>query len=405
MTENADRPLKVVVADDSQQLAEGCAEDLCEQQGIEAIPLFGKDFEKAISALSDRQRRFRVEGVVEEAADTQIDDADVFIIDFDLFELEDFPNLTAPSVAYSASVFTDVPVIGILNLSRRGDFDLSLRQRFDVGADFALSSEHVAYGGLWGGCREEFHPWHWPLVPQEVDMWHRRKELAESLLDESLLGWLSLPLDSIQEAALDHLGQSPEEIRTLTFSQWIEQSPCVLKGRDPEHLERHGDSVGVGFRARLAARALSRWLSMTLLPSQYPLCDLPHAYGRIPGIFKGRNYEEIRKQIARRDLSMEEIDELLIDEVREHVWHGVEWLTRPALDWSSLVASLEVIPDSRDQEAEDDASEWVFLEDQSRFGKAHEAAMFKADVGVSDDIRFIKRLPNIRYFPAHRIDD
>lgn len=403
MSSEQQRGISVVVADDDEGLAQGWAAEIRKNPQVTAESLSSGDFAQSVTGLMDRQRRFRAAQNFENDERLPIEDCDVLIVDFDLIDLKDFPNLTAHTVAYLASNFTDIPLIGILNLYRKGDFDLTLGPRTDVRADLHLRSSHVGTPGLWSDHRDDYHPWSWPLVSKEVELWPERISEAGKILNQGVLDWLDLDQDAIPESALDILGQASGKLADLTMIQWITNAPCALEGKDLEAFGANRDSLNDAFKARILTRAMKRWLDLQVLPAQYPLCDLPHAYLRLPRMFKNGNTARLLDCITRLDLNHDALRDLLQRDVREYVWRRNNWLSRPAIHWARLMNDSGKLQHLFELEFDQGTSDLVFLEDCSKFGPLSDAHRFRADFDVSDNVRFIKKLPNIQYFPAARL--
>ena len=127
-----------------------------QDENFEIIPLDDKGFQKSIKALQERRLKFRDKkeiGLEEGPKDEgrKIDDASIFIIDYDLFGNQAREPVTGEDIAYVIRCFSRCQLIIGLNQYGMNSFDLTLRGHPESFADLNLGQYQLRNPDLWRG--------------------------------------------------------------------------------------------------------------------------------------------------------------------------------------------------------------------------------------------------------------
>ncbi len=226
---------KILVFDDLKQTAQSWADKLASVPAVKssfASPdVIGPDeFQDAILTLNNRRKAARKQKLDEYSPITRIDQADVFLIDFDLLELNQITYITGEEVAYLVRCYSRCGlIIGINQFRKYGDnlFDLTLKGHPDSFADLNLTSTHLSNGGLWKEPWKGFRPWYWPLLPIEVEAHEARINDVVENPNVSILEFLGLaPYKPVlSRAALEFL---EVVLKVGRISAWQRANPTPV---------------------------------------------------------------------------------------------------------------------------------------------------------------------------------
>ncbi|MBC8508753.1 MAG: hypothetical protein H8D34_28180 [Chloroflexi bacterium] len=393
---------KILICDDSPEVGRSL------KSGIERIGVVGEHFEKpilagkkelerAVKALEKRlklARASKIDDYPDDDAAKFIDEADLLVIDYALFNLD--TSVTGERIAYLARCYSKCGIIIALNQYPpyvEEYFDLTLRGHLESYAGLNIPSDSLMNSGLWEEPWSGFRPWSWPLLPQAIDKLENRvSELSEHLGDKILeyLGFKGTKALTLPRSMVEFLSRAkPEE---TTFQEFVdsERSGNGLRGNK----ERPINDEAI---ARIAAARIGSWLEYSVLPGQDILVDAPHLISRFPSLL-GENTQDIGgwNRTASFNESLLKLDPIL----EPCQFKKKAWLSRPAWFWNEL----------RDNEnIEEVKNPWtirrpdhVFCEDISKFDARDNTREFVADLNSPYSRRYVKKMQNIQYTPIVR---
>ena len=204
---------KILIYDDEQgrtkdfkrKLGEGL-EKAGQSEKFDIIALEKDAFQASINVLEQRRIAFR--GNEESTKDSaeEIDNASIFIIDYDLLgrqvEESRVGSLTGEIVAYLVRCFSKCKLIVVLNQYGSNPFDLTLRGDLDSFADLNLGEDQLDNPYLWKGelgtFRRKFRPWCWPNLSDTLRDFDKRVEDVEKNLDTSICEFLDFGSELFQ---------------------------------------------------------------------------------------------------------------------------------------------------------------------------------------------------------------
>jgi hypothetical protein len=396
-----------LIVDDETSRAEDWSRSLEEITNIQPSHASRDAVERDFGRLVDLRRKLREGDELPDADLEALNQHDILVIDFDLIDIS--PSLTAPSLAYLVNMFTDVPVIAILNEIWESDFDLTFAPHDEPMADAYLGSDHLLRPGLWNTHFEDFRPWNWPVLTLEVDKWPIRLERALKAIHQgqSVMDFLGLRGAPMTDDALDWLlkghqsdsGEPASELEEMTIEQWVTGSPNLLERRERKALKEHGRQDRL--IARVAARGLTRWIDQFVLAAQYPLIDLPHLYAKMPSGFLGHDRQEVRSRIV--DPGIHPLEPILAPELHSYIYSSGVVPSRPLLRWDLIEENAGELH-SLFSEVDDGESEIVFLEDSSSFAAVEDAIPIRIGVDVLDNRRYVDgNLDGVNYSPKSKL--
>jgi len=221
---------------------------------------------------------------------------DVLFLDYGLFDLSgDGHFLTGNQAAYSGA-YLRVGYIVVLNQFGTHQFDLSMVQDFESKGDLDIGDSQIANPRLWREPFSGFRPWHWPVLPRQVEAQRRREAEVEETLDDEVstlefLGFNEAATRLPDPALLSYLtGRNAKERNPekIGFRDFVFESGSGLERRDAEALARTDRADTEKLVARIAAARIHKWLDRMVLGSQGdPLVDAPHLTERLPSVLQG----------------------------------------------------------------------------------------------------------------------
>ena len=372
--------MRVLVYDDSPEIADRLASKVravCDTANVTAVKR--EAFQELIGLMNRRRAAWRAdEGDMASIESTEVDEADVIVVDYDLLRYSEEADTTGSRLAYLLRCFTKCGLIVVLNEYGTNSFDLSLRSPSLDFADLHLGDVQIGNPGLWTDSFEGYRPWHWPTLPKARVNFEKCIEDVRQNLDAPILEFLGLErfIDWLPKRAHDFfLGSGNME--AVRFSTFVNQARGGLEFKDelpPEYM------------ARVAASRLIALLNGLILPEQSILVDAPHLVSRFPSLVRDE-CQDIHGWNRLCDPVNEELDGLLADVLKEHKFKRQHWLWRPVWYWPDI-ARDERIAEVRDPWTVKDI-DWVFCENVSRFVPAEFADDFRADVSPPFNKRFV----------------
>jgi hypothetical protein len=166
-----------LICDDEHSRSIGWKKQI-EKLQIDEVDVFAvepEDIQEGIKALEIRRQMLR-----NKTTDTRppciFDAADILVLDFDLFGLENTSRFTTgEEVAYLARLYSTAKIIIILNEFGINRFDLTLTEDVETKADLNIGSDQLCNPGLWKeNAYNGFRPWHWPGLLNEVRLFDER---------------------------------------------------------------------------------------------------------------------------------------------------------------------------------------------------------------------------------------
>lgn len=394
---------RILIFDDVEGNAQGWANKLARVPTV--AKKFGRpevvktdEFQEAIQNLLARRKAARKGENDGHSFSTKIDHADLFLIDFDLFDLNQITYITGEEVTYLARSYSSCGVIiGINQFRKYGDklFDLTLKGRPESYADLNLNATHISNAGLWKEPWKGFRPWYWPLLPRAVSSQQERVMDVEQNLDAPILEFLGLATykSALSRAALEFLETPQHKPETVTFQEFVLNSPNALRRGD-----RQNDPKQI---ARIASARIHKWLERLVLPGQDVLVDAPHLVSRFSSLFKGNRMSETawNKTAVIGRLSSEILDNEMLAPFAFSKQH---WVSRPCWFWNAVSRS-ETIQEIKNPWELVKRKDVVFCEDISAFLPRERTHEFVADVDSVFARRFVARLSGVDYEPQNRL--
>ena len=380
-----------------------------QSENFNVASLDGPEFQNAIKALEQRRINFRKKkGIYSKENSTdgaeKIDNASIFIIDYDLLrsQVEESltGSLTGEIIAYLARCFSRCKLIVGLNQYGNNPFDLTLRGDLDSFADLNLGDQQLGNPNLWIGDWEdsghEYRPWSWPNLADSIHNFDKRIEEVQEKLNEPICEVLCFDPEVFQllpREIVQFIGQYKEkEPYQTTFREFVTKSGNGLRSKDEKEVVK---GINDQILARVGAARISKWLEQLVLPEQDILVDAPHLVSRYPSLIKGDKEKiETWNETARlADYTNLGLDTVPIEPYR---FKKDYWISRPVWFWDKLRECEDI------KEVTEPwltvSPNWVFCEDASRFYNHECCREFLADTTSPFIQRFVK------YFSEDDVD-
>ena len=406
---------KILIYDDENRHTEDFQRKLDEglekagqSQNFDIVPLNNKAFQASIRALEQRRIAFRAGKESAKGGTQEIDNASIFIIDYDLLGSQvgasPVGSLTGEIIAYLVRCFSKCKLIIGLNQYGSNPFDLTLRGDLNSFADLNLGEEQLGnpylWKGDWGGDRGEFRPWYWPNLSDALRNFNKRVEDVEKNIDTLICEFLGfdrelfrlLPREIVQFIEK----QEQKEHFQTTFREFVTDSGNGLRFKDTKALDK---GINDHVLARVGAARISKWLDRLVLPEQDILVDAPHLISRYPSLITG-NKEQLYtwNKIAQ----LVTADELALntDLIKDYQFPKKHWVSRPVWFWDK-VRECERIREVIEPWVTVKPN-WVFCEDTSCFYNREGCREFLADTASPFTRRFVKYFDEVDYRPRVR---
>lgn len=379
-----------------------------QSEKFDIISLENGAFQDSIRVLEQRRIMFRDEGESIKDGAEEIDNASIFIIDYDLLgsqvEESQVGSLTGEIIAYLVRCFSKCKLIIELNQYGGNPFDLTLRGDLDSFADLNLGEHQLnnpdLWRGDWGDSRQGFRPWYWPNLRDSLRNFEKKIKDVQENLDKPVSEFFNfgselfqlLPRRIVQFVEK----QEQKEHFQTTFREFVTESGNGLRFKDTKALDK---GINDHILARVGAARISKWLEYLLLPEQDILVDAPHLISRYPSLIAGdgkkiETWNKIAQLIGHDKL------ELRTDLIDPYRFQKAHWISRPVWFWDKLRECehiseiiepwLTVKPD------------WVFCEDASYFYNRENCREFLADTASPFTQRFVKYFDEVDYRPRVR---
>ncbi|MYB92468.1 hypothetical protein F4054_21735 [Candidatus Poribacteria bacterium] len=394
--------------DDFKRKLEEGLDQAGQSEDFDIIALENDTFQDSIRVLQQRQIDFR-SGEIDlenrsEGAAEEIDDASIFIIDYDLLgsQAEKSPtgSLTGEIIAYLVRCFSRCKLIIGLNQYGSNPFDLTLRGDLNSFADLNLGEKQLdnpdLWRGDWGDSRQGFRPWHWPNLCDLLRYFDKRVKDIQDKLDKPISEFFNFDreLFLLLPREIVEFIEKPEEKEHFqtTFREFVTESGNGLRVKDKISLN---DDTKDHILARVGAARISKWLERLVLPEQDILVDAPHLALRYPSLItsdkkKIENWNKIAQLIEHDKLGLN------TDLIEPYRFKKDHWISRPVWFWDKLRESENVRKIIEPWVTV--KPNWVFCEDASYFYDRENCREFLASTASPFTQRFVK------YFTEDEVD-
>jgi len=354
------------------------------------------EFDRSLESLKERRIELRKRGAWD--GRMSLDEVDIFVIDYDLFER--YPRLNGEEMAYLARCFSECGLIVGVNQFRKRDFDLTLKGHLESFADLNVNeldrSNQLSNPNLWGVHEEGFHPWRWPALPRYQRDFERKVKDVRENLETPIWQVLGFPLEQFEilpRSIVQFLGGAklPDEI---TFRDFVVESGDGLQSKDAKCKDQIDDNVV----ARIGAARISKWLERLVLPNQTILMDAPHLVSQYPSLLDRDTTNIDTWNATARRTSYDGLG-LKIDIIEQFRFKKEYWLSRPAWFWDGVRKYEEILEVREPWKIE--SPNWVFCEDASWFYEKGYRE-FVADTEPPFSRRFVRDFDRVKYGPVVR---
>ena len=358
-----------------------------------------KDLRPTIKTLQQKQVEFRKTGKCPDET-TPLDEASVFIIDYDLLKSEAGGLLTGEIVAYIARAFSKCKTIVGLNQYGHNPFDLTLKGHPESFADLNLGVDQLGNPDLWrddwGDSRRGYRPWYWPNLSDALHNFDKKVAEVKENLDRPIcevLGFTPELFRMLPRTVSQFIGKvdAKEPVETK-FCEFVLQSGNGLRPKDAIMSDKD-------VLARVGAARISKWLERFVLPGQDLLVDAPHLVARYPSLIAD---DEKKINVWNRTAQLVDYRELGLntDLIEPYRFKKDYWVSRPVWFWDKL-RECESIQEIKEPWLTVKPS-WVFCEDASRFYNRKDCQEFLADTASSFTRRYVKDFRRVDYRPKVR---
>lgn len=390
----------ILVYDDERKFGQDCVDRLekldvvTETFKVEILDNHG--FKNELEILKKRQHDLRDEKSWNDNS-LLLDNASIFIIDFELINPDLGPVPSGEGVAYYTRCFSRCGLIVGLNFIRGNIFDLTLEGNPKSFADLNISSDQLDNPGLWGGETDDFRPWYWPDLPKQLETFENKIADVKENLDLPICDSLGFPKEVVEIFSRnvgEFIGDDPHE---TTFKDFVKKSPNVLRGKDNE-ATKYMDEEMMG---RIAASRVSKWLERLVLPGQDILVDAPHLVMRYPSLLES---DHTKVENWNKTAKFEPFDKLGLDfkTIEPFRFKKDYWLSRPVW-FSNQLSNCQDVKEVQEPWAREE-NDFVFCEDGSSFYKKEDCRTFIAKMESPYDRRFVHHFPDVEYSPIKRLN-
>lgn len=389
----ATRKLKIVVCDDQLDVEKSIIASLPSSLRTGVSKIEPTDISALVGVLQRRNAAARTgkrKAIVDE---TILDDADLFIVDYDLIDAARSDYFTGETLAYLARCYSGCGAIVALNQYHRSPtFDLTLHPGLKSFADLNLAICDLKNPGLWSEKWQTFRPWSWPLIPEMPAQLQRRiADLKGVKLSTKVASFFQFPKSAIERIPTKTWEILGSKVTDATLADVIESPVLGFKGREASERKRNQAQD-----MRIIAARLHAWLNL-VLATQDILVDLPHLAARCPSIMGKKSKLSDFNTIANLSTMTFSKSKSL-----KHVQFAMtNWLDRPAWFWTEI--ERERILDEVSQPWLKRPNDFVFCEDTSRFVRRKDAKGFQTDLPTSFRTRFVKQVDEVEYSPLQRL--
>lgn len=359
-----------------------------------------EDFNETIDELMTRQSHFQ-QGLPREPKEVELDKTEIFIIDFNLLDINRGIKITGETAAYLSRCFSKCKInVGInqhIGATIKGDnpFDMKLSGHPESYCDLNIGSKQMENRGLWDVNFDGFRPWSWPLFPKLLDDFDKRINEVRENITKPISEILDIGEESkyFPDSVNNFIGNNPTE---TSFKDFILDSEYGLYAKDK--------NSPLETIARMAASKITQWLEFIILQRQDIFIDAPHLVERYPSLLIG-DHEKIEtwNEVAK----FQSFDKISLDheKIEESRFKKDYWLSRPVWFWEILSENEEI--DEVKNPWEKETIQFRFCEDSSRFFKQEECKEFTIDFDTPYVRRYIRKelYEDVEYRPQVKLID
>jgi len=392
---------KILVFDDDPDRTESWSETLNKipsvKRNFQPISMKINEFNDAIDELMTRQSHIRKGDYYEE--DIDLDKTAIFMIDFNLLDIEKGIKITGENAAYLTRCFSTCKlIIGInksIGATLHGDntFDLTLKRHPESYCDLNIGSGQLKNQGLWDYEFKDFRPWYWPIIPRMLDQYERRiHEIIENIETPICEVFdISDDISFFPDSVNNYLGGDPSSISFLEFALTSEYG-----------IYKKDENTPIDKIARMAASKISHWLEYIILQRQDILIDAPHLVSRYPSLLIGEHdkietWNAVTKIIDYDKLNLDQ------DKIEDYRFKKDYWISRPVWFWEKLSENENIQEVKNPWEKEDVL--YNFCEDSSIFLHQDDCREFTLDIDTPYIRRYIRKelYDDVEYRPRVKL--
>lgn len=393
MDEAKNSRCRVVIFDDEPRKAQRLREDLqaLGTSWMDVRAPTNAEIEAQFDALYERRQAIDAHKEPSQIP-SELDEADVLIVDFDLRDLKEHRGFaTGEEIAYSARLFSKAKIIVVLNHPNVGlnNFDLTLQRDREFRADVYVGYEQCSNPGLWlpDAGHQGFLPWSWVPLAEDVRTFeHCVAEIRENE-NQGILKFFGLDQVDARPSPemLGYLGIKRDEdvpIKDLLGSP----SVSYVRAKDIESLLADADR-----RARVTTALLRKWFRRWIVPAQTLLADLPHCALALPwGLLDYRN-RTLWNELASCGRSSRacELAKLLQSPLIQNQFARPEWSGRPTFFLARARAALEAAGTFLPTFKFSELPKISFAEDLSRFVDSNHAIEYSVTLDGETQLRSV----------------
>ncbi|RTE93073.1 hypothetical protein [Bradyrhizobium sp. LVM 105] len=389
--------LNVVILDDEQRIEEAIASKLPASIGRSSVAIKPDAITDLVKELGSRAAAARLSNN-RKPKEVPLDDADLFIVDYDLVKAKGEDYLTGETVAYLARCYSSCGVVIALNqFARSPTFDLTLRPQLDSFADLNIAADDLKNSGLWSKSSwKGYRAWSWPIITDAISLLEQRvADVQKTNHKTRIIDFLELPpsvVERLATSALELLGSQGSKAESATLDDLIRSPILGLRGREATDRKRQPAQD-----ARIVAARLSAWLNLILAP-QDVLVDAPHLAQRCPSLLGKTVSIASLKKTNLLDPTKTIFGSSSLAKAK---FKKPFWFDRPVWFWTEI-ERLKLTSEIREPwNSVDDR--FVFCEDTSVFKQRSAAKRFQSDLVSPYRTRHVERVAGVDYQPAHRL--
>jgi hypothetical protein len=393
----AKRKLKIVVCDDQKDVERSIKAAIPKKLDSEIATIVPGDITKLVSTLRKRVSSARKKDSSAVWEKTDLDTADIFVVDYDLIDANKAEYFTGETLAYLARCYSQCGVIVALNqFARAPSFDLTLRVELESFADLNISLLDLSNAGLWFASGwKQYRPWSWPVLPDLVlNLRKRAKDVQNAKLSTTVADFFSFPVavvERISSTSWETIAPNRSKASQATLADVISSPTLGFRGRESTKRKPNAEQDALIIASRLGA-----WLA-SILSAQDILIDSTHLAARCPSIL-GKSPTLSKFNAFAKAGSKSFAKSKVLAEV---AFGHAHWLNGPTWYWTEI---------ERLRLLEEVASPWkkrltdiVFCEDSSKFSQRKSATAFQSDLPSAYRTRFVEQVPGVEYRPLQRL--
>ncbi|MCG7985705.1 MAG: hypothetical protein JAY90_23580 [Candidatus Thiodiazotropha lotti] len=390
---------KVVIYDDETDRATEWKKML-EEMGALNINIRVPNHNEIQTELDELYHRRRSADLEEDIFETEsaLDDTDILIVDYDLRHLEGHRDFaTGEEIAYSARLFSKVKLIIVVNHPDIGlnNFDLTFQRDANLKGDFYIGEHQIDNPTLWTQSDDfdGYHPWGWPILTEEIDLFDSCLQSIKEHLDEPFLTYFGFDRENCLPSSemMSYLGISNT---ATTFKQIIEHGKPTPYARPKDKVALQNDDERL---CRVLTAVLRKWLRSWVLTPQSVLADAPHIALSMPWSLNDYTNPDCWYTLPFKSTSMAtEVLNSFHDVVVQNRFERNEWIGRPVFFKEAARISLEEQSGLLDSFEFSKLPDLQFAEDLSRFVLTEDSIEYDITIAGEAQVRAVSDAATIQ---------